>query len=132
VNEQIPISPGDGRLDRVRTDPEFHRAAFQLRGWNATTGAQLAGLTYQTVADILGRQTRRDKDGLVAIDLKTLFALKTAYARYRPIYIIALPPQGPPVRRKLPNKMTGPLPGMAGRRQLPNGVEEPDAQAPDS
>lgn len=121
---KIPVTLPNGRY--ARTDPEFHQRAFKLRGWTVTTVPDDLDISRDTLNNLLYRRDRRDADGMVAIEIANLFKLHLAYKKYRPIFKIARPPQGPPVRRKLPDQMTGPYPGMAGRRRLSNYDDDED------
>jgi hypothetical protein len=126
MDSKIPIITINGLESGryVKVNADYHAAMFKLRGWTPETAPADIGVSKGTMNELLYRRNRRDENGQMMIEVTTLFKLHMAYQKYPPLFKIVRPPQGPPVRRTLENRMRGPYPGMAGRRQLSNNDDD--------
>jgi hypothetical protein len=122
----MPIQDRPGRHPKPKVDKEYETIDTKwLRAWLYSlalpfeTADVLCGLPKGTLADIVSRRGRMDADGMRSVDVWTKRKIMIGLSTVRPIFTVVQPPPIPK-RRKVPSKMVGPLPGMSGRRELPN------------
>jgi hypothetical protein len=106
----------------MRIDPLQLNASLGVRLLSVDEASRRSGISRHVLLSILGRQARRDEDGLVDIEPETARRLANLLETVPPILSVTVPPQGPPKRRKVANySSTGeflpgdPLPPSTGK-----------------